>query len=400
MVSAYRFHLQSSASHSIDDHTPLSWITGTGLTAFGKHPGRDTLDLMSSAAASAIADAGLQRRDIDGLLTGYSTTFPHLMLSTVFAEHFGLQPRYAHAIQLGGATGFAMVMLAHHLVEAHLADHVLVVAGENRLTGQTRDAAVQALAQVGHPRFEVPLGTTIPAYYGLVATRYMHEFGVTETDFAEMAVLMRGHAAEHPDAQFREIIGVADVLASKPVASPLKLLDCCPVSDGGAAFVVSRERINDVSVRILGTGQAHTHQHISAAPSLTHFGAAASAATALKAAGSTLDDIGYLAIYDSFTVTITILLEELGLAPRGGAARIARAGGFSRGGARPLNTHGGLLSYGHCGVGGAMAHLVETHRQLTGRGGPRQVANPRRALLHGDGGVLSSHVSLVMESAA
>lgn len=395
-----RFPLQSAPHESRRESKPLSWITGTGLTPFGKHPGRNTLDLMSSAATAAIREAGLERRDVDGLLTGYSTTFPHLMLSTVFAEHFGLSPRYAHAIQLGGATGFAMVMLAHHLVEARLADHVLVVAGENRLTGQTRDAAVQALAQVGHPRYEVPLGATIPAYYGLVATRYMHEFGVTEADFAELSVLMRGHAAEHPDAQFRAPITVADVLASKPVASPLKLLDCCPVSDGGAAFVVSRERINDIAVRIVGTGQAHTHQHISAAPSLTQFGAAASASTALDDADSTLDDIGYLAIYDSFTITITILLEELGLAPRAGAAEIARTGGFSRGGARPLNTHGGLLSYGHCGVGGAMAHLVEAHRQLTGRCGRRQVSNPRRALLHGDGGVLSSHVSLVIESAA
>ena len=395
---AFPYNLCPDQPHSERKH--LSWITGVGLTPFGKHAGKSTLDLMSLAAAAALADAGLERRNIDGLLTGYSMTFPHLMLSTVFAEHFGLQPRYAHAIQLGGATGFAMAMLAHHLVDAGVADHVLVVAGENRLTGQTRDAAVQALAQVGHPRYEVPLGATIPAYYGLVATRYMHEFGVTEADFAELSVLMRGHASEHPDAQFRTAITVADVLASKPVASPLKLLDCCPVSDGGAAFVVSREPVGAAAVRIIGTGQAHTHQHISAAPNLTHFGAAAAAATALDAAGSTLDDIGYLAIYDSFTITITILLEELGLAPRGGAAALARAGTFSRGGARPLNTHGGLLSYGHCGVGGAMAHLVEAQRQLTGRCGSRQVGNPRRALLHGDGGVLSSHVTLVLEGAA
>ena len=172
----------------------MSWITGVGLTPFGKHPGRSTLDLMSEAAGAAIADAGLARREVDGLLTGYSTTFPHLMLSTVFAEHFGLVPSYAHAIQLGGATGFAMAMLAHHVVESGLAKNVLVVAGENRLTGQTRDAAVQTLAQVGHPVYEVPFGATIPAYYGLLASRYMHEHGNTERDFAELAVAMRRHA--------------------------------------------------------------------------------------------------------------------------------------------------------------------------------------------------------------
>lgn len=375
----------------------MSWITGVGLTPFGKHPGRSTLDLMSDAARAALADAGLERRDIDGLLTGYSTTFPHLMLSTLFAEHFGIVPAYAHAIQLGGATGFAMAMAAHHIVDAGLARHVLVVAGENRLTGQSRDNAVQTLAQVGHPVYEVPLGATIPAYYGLVASRYMHEHGTTEEDFAALAVLMRSHAVRHPGAQFRAPITEAEVLASKPVASPLKLLDCCPVSDGGAAFVVSREALHDHSVRIRGAAQAHTHQHVSAAPSLTQFGASASSREALARAGVTLADVDCAAIYDSFTITLTILLEEIGLAPRGGAGRLAREGHFGLGGPMPLNLHGGLLSYGHCGVGGAMAHLVETHLQLTGRAGDRQSGSPRLALLHGDGGVLSSHVSFIAE---
>lgn len=378
----------------------MSFITGVGLTPYGKHPGRSTLDLMSEAGSAALADAQLERRDIDGLVCGYSTTMPHLMLSTVFAEHFGLKPQYAHAIQLGGATGFAMVMLAHHLVAAGVAKNILVVAGENRLTGQSRDSAIQTLAQVGHPVYEVPLGATIPAYYGLLASRYMREYGSTEQDFAELAVLMRKHACMHPGAQFREPITAEAVLASKPIASPLKLLDCCPVSDGGAAFIISRDRTNDFSVRIRGTGQAHTHQHVSAAPSLTQFGAAASVAKACDAAGIKPNDANYAAIYDSFTITLTILLEEIGLAPRGGAGRLAREGHFNHDGKLPLNTHGGLLSYGHCGVGGAMAHLVETHRQLTGRAGNRQAKKASLALLHGDGGVLSSHVSLVVDSAA
>jgi acetyl-CoA acetyltransferase len=321
------------------------------------------------------------------------------MLSTVFAEHFGLEPVYAQAIQMGGATGFGMAMLAHHLVDSGLAHNVLVVAGENRLTAQGLDSAVQTLAQVGHAVYEVPLGPTIPAYYGLVASRYMHEHGTTEADLAELAVLMRRHACGHPGAQFREPITADDVLESKPIALPLKLLDCCPVSDGGAAFVVSRERTSGARVRIIGTGQAHTHQHVTAAPSLTRFGAAASAERARKAAGVALEDIKYAAIYDSFTITLTILLEEIGLAPRGRAGRLARDGHFSRDGALPLNLHGGLLSYGHCGCGGAMAHLVEAHLQMTGRAGTRQVRDTSLALLHGDGGVLSTHVSLVLEGA-
>jgi acetyl-CoA acetyltransferase len=211
---------------------------------------------------------------------------------------------------------------------------------------------------------------------------------------------MRKHACMHPGAQFRAPITIETVLESKPIASPLKLLDCCPVSDGGAAFVVSRVPGDGHAVRIRGTGQAHTHQHISAAPSLTQFGASTSAAKALDAAGAKLADVNYAAIYDSFTITLTVLLEEIGIAPRGGAGRQALEGRYDHDGPLPLNTHGGLLSYGHCGVGGAMAHLVETHYQLTNRAENRQARNATLALLHGDGGVLSSHVSLVVETVA
>ena len=376
----------------------MSYITGVGLTSYGKHEGSSSLDLMSKAAALAIADAGLKRSEIDGVLCGYSTVSPHIMLATVFAEHFGIKPSYAHAVQVGGATGLAMTMLAHHLVEAGVVRHVLVVSGENRLTGQSRDASILALAQVGHPDYEVPLGPTIPAYYGLVASRYMHEYGVTQEDLAEFAVLMRAHALTHPGAQFHDAITVADVMASKPVAMPLKLLDCCPVSDGGAAFIVSREPTSGIGVRVRGCAQA-TY------PSACHRGARlertrrgnfdrqGEAGLPVLA----ISDVRYAAVYDSFTITLAMLLEDLGLAGRGEAAAQVRSGHFGRDGAMPLNTHGGLLSYGHCGVGGAMAHLVETHLQMTGRAANRQVKDASIALLHGDGGVLSSHVSMFLE---
>ena len=375
----------------------MSYITGVGLTSYGKHEGSSSFSLMSQAATLAISDAGLKRTDIDGVLCGYSTVSPHIMLATVFAEHFGIRPSYAHAVQVGGATGLAMAMLAHHLVDAGVVRHVLVVSGENRLTGQSRDASIAALAQVGHPDYEVPLGPTIPAYYGLVASRYMHEYRITQEDLAEFAVLMRTHALDHPGAQFQEPITVADVMASKPVALPLKLLDCCPVSDGGAAFVVSRQPTATIRVRVRGCAQAHTHQHVTAAPALSDLGAEISIARAKAAAGIAISDVRYVAIYDSFTITLAMLLEDLGLAGRGEAAARVRAGYFGRDGEMPLNTHGGLLSYGHCGVGGAMAHLVETHLQMTGRAGRRQVRDASLALLHGDGGDLSSHVSMFLE---
>ena len=376
----------------------MSFVTGVGLTAFGRHEGKHTLALMTDAATAALADAGLERREVDGLICGYSTTMPHIMLSTLFAEHFGLQPRYAHAAQVGGATGFVMIMLAHLVVDSGAADNLLVVAGENRLSGQSRDATMQTLAQAGHARYEVPLGPTVPAYYGLVASRYMHEYGLTESDLAQLAVLMRRHAGTHPGAHLREMIGVDDVLKSALIAPPLKLMDCCPISDGGAAFIISREPVSRHALRIRGCSQMHTHQHVTGAEDLAHFGAQASMARAMADAGVAISDVGYAAFYDSFTITLAILLEEIGLCERGQAGAAAASGHFSSDGAMPLNTHGGLLSYGHCGVAGAMAHLAETHLQLTRRAGARQIpGTPSIAMLHGDGGIMSSHVSLIME---
>ncbi len=194
----------------------MSFITGVGLTSYGKHEGSSSLDLMSKAAELAIADAGLKRSEIDGILCGYRPRSRRTSCWRPCSPSISAFSRsYAHAVQVGGATGLAMTMLAHHLVDAGVARHVLVVGGENRLTGQSRDASIQALAQVGHPDYEVPLGPTIPAYYGLVASRYMHEYGVTQEDLAEFAVLMRAHALTHPGAQFHEPITVADVMASK-----------------------------------------------------------------------------------------------------------------------------------------------------------------------------------------
>ena len=320
------------------------------------------------------------------------------MLATVFAEHFGIRPSYAHAVQVGGATGLAMTMLAHHLVDAGVARHVLVVSGENRLTGQSRDASIQALAQVGHPDYEVTLGPTIPAYYGLVASRYMHEYGVTQEDLAEFAVLMRKHALTHPGAQFHEPITVADVMASKAGGDAVETAGLLSgVRWRRGVRRQPRTRPPRPACGCCGCAQAHTHQHVTAAPALSELGAEIAIAKAKAASGVAISDVRYAAVYDSFTITLAMLLEDLGLAARGEAAARVRAGYFGRDGEMPLNTHGGLLSYGHCGVGGAMAHLVETHLQMTGRAGSRQVRDASIALLHGDGGVLSSHVSMFLE---
>jgi acetyl-CoA acetyltransferase len=149
-------------------------------------------------------------------------------------------------------------------------------------------------------------------------------------------------------------------------------------------------------VVLQGAGQAHRHQHLSALADVLACGAGDAAQRALADAGVAPPQVGHLAIYDSFTITLAMLLEEIGIAPRGGSADMARAGDFGPQGALPLNLHGGLLSYGHCGVAGGMAHAVEAVLQLGGRAGERQGRPATHALVHGDGGVMSSHVSLVL----
>jgi acetyl-CoA acetyltransferase len=377
-----------------------AYITGVGNTAFGRLEGLSTLDLMAQAAKHALEDAKLKRSDIDGVLCGYSTTMPHLMISTLFCERFALRPNYAHGMQLGGATGAAMLMLARELVISGRCKNVLVVAGENRLSGQTRDSSIQTLAQVGHADFEVPNGASVPAYYGLMASRYMYETGVTNADLAEFAVLMRNNAIRHPDAHLTTSITIDDVLASKPIAEPLHLMDCCPISDGAMALIVSADARGAVKVKMAGAGQAHLHQHLTAMRDVMDCGAARASKIALKEAGLTVADIDYLGIYDSFTITLLMLLEEIGFAERGGAAQRVRNGDFAQHGVLPLNTHGGLLSFGHCGVAGGMAHSVEAYRQFQGQAGVRQVRPPRHAFIHADGGVMSSHVSLILSREA
>ncbi len=380
--------------------TRHAMITGAADTAVGELPGSSCMGLHAEAASLALADAGLRASDIDGVLCAYSFTEPHLMLSSVFCEYFGIQPSYSAAIQAGGATGCIMMMQAAALVEAGMCRNVLVVAGDNRLSGLTRDKAVAALAEVGHPQFERPFGVTIPALYALVARAYMREYGATSEHLAAMAVASRTHAVRNPKAQMQKPMTMDDVLASRFIAEPLRLLDCCLISDGGAALVVSApDAARDTRTRrvaMLGTGQKNTHEHLIAAPSLVEFGCRDSAAQAFGRAGVTPADINVAEIYDSFTVTLLVELESIGFFGKGEAGPAALAGALDLGGRLPCNTHGGLMSYAHSGAAGGLFHVVEAVRQLRGEAEARQVPDASLAFVHGDGGILSAHCSLVL----
>ena len=374
-------------------------ISGAADTPVGKLPQHNCMSMQAEAARAAIADAGLSASDIDGVLASFSFTQPHLMLASVFCEYMGLKPSFTTAVQSGGATACTAIMIAASLVEAGTCRHVLVVTGDNRLTGLPPGGAVAMLAQVGHAEFEQPYGISVPAAYALVAQRYMHEYGVSAEHLAAIAVTQRAYAAKHPHAHMRDPITLDDVMKSRTIAAPLKLLDCCLVSDGAAAVVVSAAGATDTGrprVAVLGAGQGHTHEHISAAPSLLHFGCEASAKQAFASAGVAPTDIDVAEIYDSFTITLAVELESMGFFGKGEAGRAAAAGELGPNGRLPCNTHGGLLSYGHSGAAGGMFHVVEAVNQLRGAAGPRQIDGAELAFVHGDGGILSAHCSMVL----
>ena len=375
-------------------------IVGVGESDIGKLPHMTGLGLNAQAARRAVADAGLRHSEIDGLLTAYSFTEPYFMLGSVLAEYLGLQPTFCASLIAGGASPAVMLHHAAQAISTGAAKVVLICAGENRATGMSRDEAVTALSAVGHPYFEAPYGVGIPSLYALVAAAYMKKYGTTREQMAAVAVNTRAHAALHPNAQMKKTITIEDVLASKMISDPLHMLDCCLISDAGGAIVVtSAERACDLPgkpVYLAGIGESHTHEHLTSAPSLTEFGAERSSQAAYKMAGLGPRDIDVAMLYDCFSIVPIIEMEELGLAPRGEGGAFFAAGKAAIGGELPVNTHGGMLSHAHAGAVGGLMAFVEATRQLRGEAGSRQVQNAHAAIVHGEGGVLSSHCTAIL----
>jgi len=375
-------------------------IAGVGDSDIGRVPELSGLGLNAQAAKRALADAGMTLRDVDGLLTAYSMTEPYFMLGSVLAEYLGIQPSYCASLSVGGGTPGAALHHAAMAVATGQAEVVLVTAGENRATGQTRDAAVQALTQVGHPYFENLYGPLIPSFYAMIAARYMHEYGTTREQMAHVAVRAREHAVRHPNSPTTEAITVDDVLTSKPISTPLNMLDCCLISDAAGALVVtSAERAADLpngAAWLLGIGEAHTHEHVTMAPSLTRFGTERSGKAAYEMAGLGPEDVDFAELYDCFTIVPIIEAEELGLAERGAGGALFQSGETAIEGRLPINTHGGLLSYAQAGASGGLHGIVEAVKQLRGGEGERQVAKHDVALVHNEGGILSSHCTMIL----
>jgi acetyl-CoA acetyltransferase len=377
-------------------------IVGVGESDIGKIPGMSGLGLNAQAAKRALDDAGLAVSDIDGLITAYSFTEPYPMLGTSLAEYLGLRPTLCASMIAGGASPGVMLHHAAQSIATGAANTVLVCAGENRATGLGRDAAVAVLAQVGHPQFEQLYGGLIPGYYAMIARRHMHEHGTTREQLAAVSVNTRAHALLHPNAHMKKPITVQEVLTSKPIADPLRILDCCLVSDCAGAFVVtSAERARDLGQKpayLLGIGEKHTHEHLLCAPSLSQFGPAESGRIAYEMAGVGPGDIDVAELYDCFTIVPIIELEELGFVKPGEGGAFFESGHARIGGKLPINTHGGMLSHAHAGAAGGLFGIVEAVRQLRGSEGARQVQGAEIALVHNEGGILSSHCTMIFSN--
>ena len=377
-------------------------IAGIGESRVGRVPGRSALQLQSDAALAAAVDAGIEIGDIDGLLTTPVRVEHWNMPSGVVAHNLGVRPRFLSTVDLAGASGVAMIHQAVMAVESGQCDVALCVAGQNLLSHRSRNEAVRSMAESGsaHPQFEVPYGPVVPSLYALIAQRHMHEYGTTPAQLAAVAVTMRRHAGLNPNAHKRDPITIADVLGSRMISSPLHMYDCAIVSDGAAAAIVTTaDRAADMRkrpVHLLGQGYGLRHGHIGDHKQLTTTGAVNSGRDAFALAGVERADIDVAQIYDCFTITVIVELEDLGFCAKGEGGRFVEDGRIGLGGALPVTTHGGLLSGGHPGLPGGFFHLIEGVRQLRGEAGERQVADAELALVHGNGGVASVHCTLIL----
>ena len=352
-------------------------------------PDKTELQIMAESARGALDDCGLALADVDGLASaGISMG---VMGVVTLAEYLNLKPRWLDGTNIGGSSFLAHVAHAAAAIHAGQCEVALVLYGSTAasnalaigtgLGGGGRDPA-QA--------FVAPYGLTTVGSYALVARRHIERFGTKPEELAEIAVTMRRHASLNPEAKMRKPITVADVLASRMISEPLHLLDCCIISDGGGALVVtSTERARGLrkgAVQVLGTGEAVAHQELGA-PDLLTIAARQSGSQALAMAGVRHADLDLCTIYDSFTITVLATLENLGFCKPGEGGSFVSGGRIGLGGELPVNPDGGGLSSNHPGMRGIFL-AIEAVRQLRGECGPRQVPDARLALAHGTGGTL------------
>jgi acetyl-CoA acetyltransferase len=356
--------------------------------------------LEAAMVREALADAGLTIDDVDGVCYGG--------MAPGIAEYLGIHPRFVDGTMTGGSSYELHVEHAAAAIAAGLCDVVVGVYAATPRGDRVRRGGGGRPGPLPGPNpmleWEMPYGLRMPmGAYALAASRHMAVYGTTPEQLAQIAVDTRRWAALNPRARYRELITIDDVLASPMQASPLHLLDCCLVTDGAGAFVMtSSARAGDLApapIYVLGAASCSDHSMITAMPDLAVTAGAISGPAAFKHAGITPDDVDLLMGYDSFTITALLHLEDLGFCAKGEGGAFVEDGKLGPGGSLPMNTNGGGLSYTHPGQYG-MFLLVEAVRQLRGECGPRQVRDPQIAVAHGSGGVLSTMGTIVLGTGA
>jgi acetyl-CoA acetyltransferase len=376
-------------------------IAGVGETEQGKIPDRSSFHFLSQASKLAIEDAGIKKTDVDGLVTAFSLVEHTFMHCTTFADYFGMKPKFFSSVAIGGATAVWMAAEAAMAIAAGQAEVILCVRGDNTLSGISSSGMLALIREMCHGEFEFPYGLTTPGGYALVAQRYLHDFGATREQLAAVAVTMRKHAALKENAMSKDPLTIEDVMNSRVIAEPLTKYDCSLISDGGAAFIVTTEdKAKELGIEnglayLLGMGQGYSHQYMTTLENLDQIYNAInlSGQKAFQTAGLGVDDVDLAYLYDCFTITVLLELEGLGFVPKGEGGSFALEGRMEIGKDLPVNTHGGLLSQAHLG---AMHHVVEATLQLRGDAGPRQVENPEVAIVHGNGGIVSAHSTILL----
>jgi acetyl-CoA acetyltransferase len=372
-------------------------IVGAAESDLGKvAPGLGAIDLMAQAVGRALQDCGLSLADVDGV---FATTSQSRMPTLALCEYLGIAPRYHDATNMGGASFLSMVGHAQAALVAGLCEVAVIAYGSTQRSMGRANVAAPDLNP--HEAPYKPLYTA--SSYALAASRHMHVHGTTREQLAQIAVAARQWALLNPAAWEKKPLAVADVLASPMISDPLTLRDCCLVTDGGGAIVLTRaDRARDLRrppAYVLGVGEALSHYSISSMPDLTTTAAVQSGRQAYRMAGLAPADMDVLQLYDAFTITTLLFLEDLGFCPKGEGGRFVEDGRIAPGGALPVNTSGGGLSYCHPGMYGIFA-LIEAVRQLRGACGARQVPGCQTALAHGNGGTLSSQSTVILGTAA
>ncbi len=372
-------------------------IAGVGNTAYGKLPGRSAVNLSVEAIRNAIDDCGIDKNEIDAVLTKYPTSNFQSLFSTKVSQALGIYPKVTATIDQAGASNIGLIAYAAMCIEAGLCNAAVVSYGDNPLTGN-RAAYGRRPDGPSYGGDEAVAGMSgAPCGYALIAQRYRYEYGLTDEQLGTVATTFRHNATLNPNAQYNEPMTMDDYLNARWVAEPFRLYDCCPVTDGAAAVIVtSIERARSLKkrpVRIMGFGQGHPSWDLAQREVWTTSGAAISGPVAFKMAGISVEDVDFAELYDCFTIVPIVTLEDYGFCKKGEGPDFIGGGRIELTGSLPLNTSGGLLS--ETGMPG-MQLVAEAVRQLRGEAGPRQVKDHEIGVVSNNGGVMTTHATLVL----